>query len=76
MSSKSNNFESNIEQLENIVESLESNDLDLDKALKQFEQGIKLVQSCQSILNKAEQKIQTLTKNNELEDFEQAEPDE
>jgi len=69
MSAKSNNFESNIEQLENIVESLEANDLDLDKALKQFEQGIKLVQSCQNTLNKAEQKIQTLTKNNELEDF-------
>lgn len=69
MSIKLNNFESNIEQLENIVESLESNNLDLDKALKQFEQGIKLVQSCQSILNKAEQKIQILTKNNELEDF-------
>lgn len=71
MSQKANNFESNLEQLEKIVESLESNELDLDKALKQFEQGIKLTKYCQNILNKAEQKIQTLTKENELEDFEQ-----
>lgn len=76
MSLKSNNFESNIEQLESIVESLESSDLDLDKALKQFEQGIKLVQSCQNILNKAELKIQTLTKNNELEDFQEEDDNE
>tara|TARA_R110000868_G_scaffold341425_1_gene602266 strand:+ start:6150 stop:6377 length:228 start_codon:yes stop_codon:yes gene_type:complete len=71
MSTKANNFESNIEQLEKIVENLESNDLDLDKALKQFEQGIKLVKSCQISINKAEQKIQILTQDNKLEDFNQ-----
>lgn len=69
MPSKTNNFETNLMQLEKIVENLESDDLDLDKALKQFEQGIKLVKTCQMSINKAEQKVQILTKNNELEDF-------
>ena len=71
MSTKTNNFEANLEQLENIVSNLESEDLDLDKALKQFEQGIKLVQTCQNAINKAEQKVQILTENNKLEDFDQ-----
>ena len=71
MSTKTNNFEANLEQLENIVSNLESEDLDLDKALKQFEQGIKLVQTCQNAINKAEQKVQILTENNKLEDIDE-----
>lgn len=71
MATKSTNFETNLKQLEKVVETLESNELELDKALKEFETGIKLVKSCQDALNKAEQKIQILTKNNELEEFNQ-----
>ena len=46
--------------LQELVELLESGALPLEEALKQFEQGIQLVQQCQNTLNTAEQRIQTL----------------
>lgn len=57
-------FEQSFSQLENLVESLENSDLALEEALKKFEQGIKLTQSCQKALNKAEQKVHVLMKKN------------
>ena len=57
------NFEKDIEALEGIVASLEEGGLSLDDALKKFEQGIQLAQRCESALNTAEKKIETLTKN-------------
>lgn len=56
-------FEQAINELEQIVKQLEKGELSLDDSLKQFEQGIKLARQCQDSLNKAEQKIEFLTKN-------------
>lgn len=56
-------FEQAINKLEQIVKQLEKGELSLDDSLKQFEQGIKLARQCQDSLNKAEQKIEFLTKN-------------
>lgn len=63
-------FEKHIQQLENIVTSLEAGDLSLDESLKQFEKGITLARQCQTILEQAEQKIATLsqTSPSELDD--------
>ncbi len=55
-------FEQSINELEQIVKLLEKGELSLEDALKQFEQGIKLARQCQDALNKAEQKIEFLTK--------------
>jgi len=60
------NFENAIEQLEELVEALEEGDLCLEESLKAFEDGIKLTRECQVALEKAEQRIQILTKENEL----------
>lgn len=54
-------FEQSIKELEDIVKQLEKGELSLDESLKQFEKGIGLARSCQTILNDAEQKIETLT---------------
>ena len=43
---KKKTFESALEQLESIVEELESGSMDLDKMLKLFEEGMKLTQLC------------------------------
>lgn len=64
------NFENAIEQLEELVEALEEGDLSLEESLKAFEDGIKLTRECQVSLEKAEQRIQVLTKENELPDAE------
>lgn len=57
-------FEQAFGQLESLVNSLESPNLPLEDALKQFEKGIQLTQRCQKVLSKAEQKVQVLIKKN------------
>ena len=75
MTAKKNfNLEKSLSDLEAIVEELESGDLPLDKAMKKFEDGIKLTRGCQTALKDAEQKVEILLKSaggdESLEDFE------
>ena len=58
-------IENTLKQLEEIVSRLENNDLSLEEALKDFEQGIKLAQLGQERLQQAEQHIQILLQKNE-----------
>ena len=58
------NFEKALEELEGIVEDLESGDLSLENSLKSFEKGIKLARQCQEQLSKAELQVQKLTEEN------------
>ncbi len=70
---KTVNLEKAITDLEELVEELESGDLPLEKAMKKFEEGIKLTRGCQAALKEAEQKIEILLKSaggEALEDFE------
>lgn len=71
-STKSINLEKALADLEGLVEELESGDLPLEKAMKKFEEGIKLTRSCQKSLKDAEQKVEILLKSaggESLEDF-------
>lgn len=54
--------------LEAIVEQLEEGEIPLEKALQQFEKGVKLSRDCQQALESAEQHVRVLT-DNELQDF-------
>ncbi len=62
-------FESQLQELETIVEAMEEGDLPLEDALKQFEQGVKLTKNCQQLLEKAKQRIQVLSEQQELVDL-------
>lgn len=53
-------FEKKLKRLEEIVQSMESQELDLEKSLAMFEEGVKLTKECQSHLNQAEQKVKLL----------------
>ena len=55
------NFEQSLKQLETLVESLETSNLNLDESLKSFEKGIKITRDCQSALSEAEQRVRILT---------------
>ena len=69
---KSVNLEKSLTDLETLVDELESGDLPLEKAMKKFEEGIKLTRLCQSALKEAEQKVEILLQSaggEELEDF-------
>ncbi len=57
---KPSNFESDLQELENLVEKMEDGDLSLEESLVHFERGIALTRSCQKALTEAEQKIQIL----------------
>ena len=67
---KTPDFESAIEELEALVETMEQGDISLEESLKSFERGIALTRTCQKALQEAEQKVQILTTEGELEDFE------
>ncbi len=67
------NLEKALAELEELVEELESGDLPLEKAMKKFEDGIKLTRGCQQALQEAEQKVEILLQSaggEDLEDFE------
>lgn len=61
------NFEQSMKDLEKIVEELESGELPLEKALKKFEDGIKLSNFCSNTLDETEAKITMLIRNPEGE---------
>ena len=63
-------FEKALEKLEDIVDTLESDDLSLEKALAKIEEGMKLSQYCSNKLDETEKKISLiLEKTND--DFEE-----
>lgn len=58
------NFETKLSELEQLVENLESGELDLEDALTQFEKGIKMTRECQTALASAEQRVKVLVEKN------------
>ena len=69
---KNFDLEKSLADLETLVDELESGDLPLEKAMKKFEEGIKLTRGCQAALKEAEQKVEILLKSaggEELEEF-------
>lgn len=69
---KTLSFEGSLEELENLVETLEKGELTLEDTLKSFERGVELTRHCQDALKTVEQKVRILTENtseSELDDF-------
>jgi len=56
-------FEKALSRLESIVEELEKGELDIDKSLEVFEEGIKMARVCSKKLDEAEKKIEKLTRD-------------
>ncbi|MDB6155680.1 MAG: xseB [Chthoniobacteraceae bacterium] len=56
-------FETAIERLENIVQTMESDKMPLEELLTRYEEGIKLVKVCQEKLETAEKRIDIITRN-------------
>ncbi len=57
-------FEECLQRLEKIVDELEHGDLPLERALKLFEEGVQLSNSCRKELEEAEGKVEILLKQN------------
>lgn len=56
-------FEEAMKKLEDIVKKMEAGDLPLDEALKSFEEGVKLIRSCQDKLEEAQRRVEMLLGN-------------
>ncbi len=59
---KTPTFEEALKRLEQLVESMESDELPLETLIARYEEGMKLVKVCQAKLAEAELKIQQLEK--------------
>lgn len=69
-------FEEALEKLEEIVDELEKGDVPLEKAMKYYEEGMKLSKKCHDLLaNVQEQMVQLMNEHGELEPFEMQEED-
>lgn len=55
-------FEEGLTRLEAIVEEMENSEMDLEKSLALFEEGIKLVRFCSAKLEEAKKKVEILVK--------------
>ncbi len=57
------NFEAAMDRLEAIVEKMESGEMQLEELIVRYEEGMKLVKTCQERLASAEQRIEIITRN-------------
>jgi exodeoxyribonuclease VII small subunit len=60
MAKKQLTFEESLKRLETIAREIEEGKIGLEDAITRYEEGMKLVQRCRSILTTAEQKIKKL----------------
>ena len=61
-------FEQAAARLDEIVRLLEKGDAPLDKALSLFEEGAKLIKTCGTLLDEAEQTVVRLQKSSDIVD--------
>ncbi len=61
-------FEEAIKELTNIVGKIEQGQIPLQDSLQQYERGMALIKQCRTILQKAEKRIEKITKEETSED--------
>ena len=63
--SKNLSFEQAIKKLTDIVGKIENGSISLEQSIAQYEQGMELIKYCRGILQKAEKKIEEITRGKE-----------
>ncbi len=58
-------FEEAVEQLEGIIDRIESGEIGLEESIEHYERGVALFNRCRAILEQAEQRIEELTPSDE-----------
>ena len=62
-------FEQILEELEKVVKQLESKDLSLDDAVKDYQKGLELSKRAYEIFNQTQELIVKKVENDKVEDF-------
>jgi exodeoxyribonuclease VII small subunit len=60
-------FEEAIKELTNIVSKIEQGKIPLQDSIEQYEKGMALIKHCKEILQKAEKRIEKITKEEDSE---------
>ena len=68
-------FEEAIKELTNIVGKIEQGQIPLQDSLEQYEKGMALIKQCRTILQKAEERIEKISKEQD-QDSKEGRPDE
>ncbi len=68
---KIGDFETNLENIDEIIGKLESGELSLENSIKEYEKAMKLIKSSSEILDRAEGKIIKVSENDEEITFEE-----
>ena len=53
-------YEAAVEELESIIDQIESGEIGLEQSIRRYERGATLLRHCRAILDQAEQRISTL----------------
>jgi len=69
MASKETTLEQLFEKLEESIGQLERDDISLEDSFKIYKEGMKLVQTCNSKIDKVEKEVLKLNENGELDEF-------
>ncbi len=69
-------FEQAINQLKGIVDKIEQGEIPLQDSLEQYEKGMALIKHCRDILQKAEKRIEKISKEETTEPPKEAESSE
>lgn len=64
-------FEQALEELELLVKDLENGEIELNEAVKKYNDGMKLSKHCHDLLKNAESVIVKMMKDDKLVDFEE-----
>jgi exodeoxyribonuclease VII small subunit len=64
-------YEEALQELEEILETLEGEARGLDETMNLYERGRALVQHCQTLLEQADLKVRQLDRNDEIQDAEE-----
>ncbi len=70
---KKETFKQSMERLDAIIEALDRNEIELEDAIKLFEEGLQLVKNCDAQLKQFEQRMNVLLADEEEEDAGDAE---
>lgn len=60
-------FKTEMDKLESIVLKMKDENIELNEAIKLYEEGIKAYEFCKNVLNESNQKIETLSMDSNME---------
>lgn len=66
---KKENLEEMFDRLDQVIGTLEGEDVSLEEAFRLYDQGMKLIRRCNQTINEVEKKILVLDENGEKHEF-------